>query len=190
MLFRSLTAFAALVAYAAAVPAHSLAWHALHDVTRTVLKEGKGPTPSHFHLVTVSYKGTLKSGKAFDSSKSFSFVLGKGDVIDCWDKGVAQMHVGETAKLSCPSETAGICDGSKPSRIHNEPLTSTGCVLHRSRGTSNSSPHTMPVVTSALPPSPQATGCSCAATSSVSILARACTWAIHPPTARPREPQV
>ena len=105
-MFRTLTAFAALVAYAAAVPAHSLAWHALHDVTRTVLKEGKGPTPSHFHLVTVSYKGTLKSGKEFDSSKSFSFVLGKGDVIDCWDKGVAQMHVGETAKLSCPSETA------------------------------------------------------------------------------------
>ena len=110
MMFRTLAAFAALVAYAAAVPAHSLAWHALHDVTRTVLKEGKGPKPSHFHLVTVSYKGTLKNGKehgkVFESSKSYSFVLGKGDVIDCWDQGVAQMHVGETAKLSCPSGTA------------------------------------------------------------------------------------
>jgi FKBP-type peptidyl-prolyl cis-trans isomerase len=49
-------------------------------------------------------------GTVFDSSvsrnKPFSFTLGKGQVIKCWDEGVAQMTIGSKATLTCPPEMA------------------------------------------------------------------------------------
>ena len=49
--------------------------------------------------------GTLTNGSQFDSSrdrgKPFKFKLGAGQVIKGWDEGVAQMSVGQRAKLTC-----------------------------------------------------------------------------------------
>ena len=54
--------------------------------------------------------GTLTNGKKFDSSKDrgkpFKFKIGKGQVIRGWDEGVAEMSVGERAKLTCSSDYA------------------------------------------------------------------------------------
>ena len=36
----------------------------------------------------------------------FKFKIGKGEVIKGWDQGVAQMCVGERARLTCPPEVA------------------------------------------------------------------------------------
>ena len=48
------------------------------------------------------------SGSKFDSSRDrgapFTFTIGVGQVIQGWDQGVAQMSLGERAKLTIPSE--------------------------------------------------------------------------------------
>ena len=54
------------------------------------------------------YTGWLLDGTKFDSSldrgKPLSFVLGKGQVIQGWDKGVQGMKVGGKRKLTVPPE--------------------------------------------------------------------------------------
>lgn len=66
----------------------------------SLVKSGTSPPPS----------GTLTDGKKFDSSRDrnspFSFRLGVGEVIRGWDEGVAQMSVGQRAKLTI---TPGTC---------------------------------------------------------------------------------
>ncbi|XP_073164952.1 peptidyl-prolyl cis-trans isomerase FKBP1A isoform X2 [Lepidochelys kempii] len=55
------------------------------------------PTPA------ISAAGMLEDGKKFDSSrdrnKPFKFVMGKQEVIRGWEEGVAQMSVGQRAKM-------------------------------------------------------------------------------------------
>lgn len=54
--------------------------------------------------------GTLTNGTKFDSSrdrgKPFKFEIGAGQVIRGWDEGVAQMSVGQRAKLTCSPDYA------------------------------------------------------------------------------------
>ena len=54
--------------------------------------------------------GTLENGSVFDSSrtrgKPFKFRVGKGEVIQGWDEGVAKMSVGERSKLICSPDYA------------------------------------------------------------------------------------
>jgi len=56
------------------------------------------------------YTGYLLDGTKFDSSRdrgqTFSFVLGKGQVIKCWDMGVAQLVKGQKAIFNCPADVA------------------------------------------------------------------------------------
>ncbi|TKS68391.1 12 kDa FK506-binding protein [Collichthys lucidus] len=60
--------------------------------------------------VTVHYVGTLTNGEQFDSSrkwgKPFEFNIGQSQVIRAWDKGVAQMSVGQLARLTCSLDYA------------------------------------------------------------------------------------
>ena len=69
---------------------------------------GSGPEAVRGKQVTVHYTGWLTDGKKFDSSKDrgapFSFGLGRGQVIDGWDQGVAGMKVGGKRKLTIPPE--------------------------------------------------------------------------------------
>lgn len=76
-----------------------------------VCKKKTGSTfPKNGHTVSVHYTGTLENGTKFDSSrdrnKPFKFTIGRGEVIRGWDEGVAQLSVGQRAKLICSPDYA------------------------------------------------------------------------------------
>ncbi|MCB9742105.1 MAG: FKBP-type peptidyl-prolyl cis-trans isomerase [Alphaproteobacteria bacterium] len=66
--------------------------------------------PKKGSTVRVHYTGTLLDGTKFDSSRDrgqpFEFRLGMGQVIRGWDEGVAQLSVGQRAKLTCTPDYA------------------------------------------------------------------------------------
>ncbi len=72
------------------------------------IKAGDGRAAAAGDTVNVHYVGTLADGTKFDSSRDrgrpFSFALGRGMVIQGWDKGVAGMQVGGVRKLTIPPE--------------------------------------------------------------------------------------
>jgi len=75
------------------------------------ISAGDGETfPKTGQTVVVHYTGTLEDGSTFDSSRDrgvpFKFKIGKGEVIRGWDQGVAQMSVGQRAKLVCSPDFA------------------------------------------------------------------------------------
>ena len=69
---------------------------------------GTGAEAVKGKTVSVHYTGWLTNGTKFDSSKDrnrpFDFGLGKGQVIQGWDDGVAGMKVGGKRKLTIPPE--------------------------------------------------------------------------------------
>uniref|UniRef100_UPI0037E74FC1 peptidyl-prolyl cis-trans isomerase FKBP1A-like n=1 Tax=Semicossyphus pulcher TaxID=241346 RepID=UPI0037E74FC1 len=76
-----------------------------------ILRPGDGKTfPQKGQTVSVHYVGTLTNGNKFDSSRdrseAFKFKIGSGQVIKAWDVGVAQMSVGELARLTCSPDFA------------------------------------------------------------------------------------
>lgn len=74
------------------------------------INSGSGPAPKTGDTVKVHYTGWLTDGTKFDSSvdrdEPFEFVLGTGQVIQGWDRGVATMRVGDKVKLTIPHELA------------------------------------------------------------------------------------
>uniref|UniRef100_A0A3Q2QQI6 peptidylprolyl isomerase n=1 Tax=Fundulus heteroclitus TaxID=8078 RepID=A0A3Q2QQI6_FUNHE len=66
--------------------------------------------PKKGQTCVVHYVGTLTDGTKFDSSrdrdKPFRFKIGRQEVIRGWDEGVAQMSVGQRAKLTCSPDYA------------------------------------------------------------------------------------
>ena len=69
---------------------------------------GTGAEAVNGKTVSVHYTGTLMDGKKFDSSldrgQPFKFELGKGQVIQGWEKGIVGMKVGGKRKLTIPPE--------------------------------------------------------------------------------------
>ncbi|MBE7412440.1 MAG: FKBP-type peptidyl-prolyl cis-trans isomerase [Leptospiraceae bacterium] len=78
------------------------------DLVIKDVKKGTGKEALKGNVVLVHYSGYLVNGTKFDSSvdrgKPFSFVLGTGEVIKGWDKGVAGMREGGKRKLTIPPE--------------------------------------------------------------------------------------
>ena len=71
---------------------------------------GAGQLVREGQLLSVHYIGTLENGVKFDSSldrgEPFQFVLGTGQVIKGWDKGLVGMRVGGKRHLVIPAEMA------------------------------------------------------------------------------------
>ncbi|XP_063317804.1 uncharacterized protein LOC134616750 [Pelmatolapia mariae] len=91
------------------------------------LRPGDGKTfPKQGSTVSVHYVGTLTNGKMFDSSRDrgspFQFKLGAGEVIRGWDEGVAQMSLGQVAKLTCSPDYAYGSRGYPPKIPANSTL--------------------------------------------------------------------
>lgn len=94
--------------------------------TKDLIK-GTGKEAKPGETVTVNYVGALyKNGKVFDASwkrhETFSFALGKGQVIVGWDKGVAGMRVGGRRELIIPAAEAYGTRGSPPTIPPNSTL--------------------------------------------------------------------
>jgi peptidylprolyl isomerase len=73
--------------------------------------EGDGEEASAGRVVEVHYAGVAWStGKEFDASwnrgDTFKFGLGKGQVIQGWDQGVAGMKVGGRRRITIPPNLA------------------------------------------------------------------------------------
>ena len=85
--------------------------------------------PKRGQTCVVHYTGMLEDGKKFNSSqdrnKPFKFVQGKQEVIRGWEEGVAQMSVGQRAKLS-PQTMPMVPLGTQASS-HQMPLSSLTC---------------------------------------------------------------
>lgn len=99
----------ALVAVSQAATAQSFSNQRLPSGVNVVHTQvGKGAMPVAGDTVTVNYRGILENGVEFDSSykrgEPISFPL--GNVIQCWQEGVQQMHIGGKASLACPAATA------------------------------------------------------------------------------------
>jgi FKBP-type peptidyl-prolyl cis-trans isomerase len=69
------------------------------------LKPGTGAEAVPGKRVTVHYAGWLTNGTKFDAS-TFTFLLGGGEVIAGWDKGIVGMKVGGQRKLIIPPKLA------------------------------------------------------------------------------------
>merc|ERR1712070_1093503 len=73
----------------------------------------------------MGYTGKLAAnGKVFDTTKGsgpFQFVMGQGEVIECWDKGFAEIPIGSKGTINCP-EAMGYGDKEKPGIPANSDL--------------------------------------------------------------------
>lgn len=86
------------------------------------VEAGSGSVVRRGSRVTVRYHGLLTNGKVFDTclkrGKPFSFVVGRGDVIRGWDRGVLGMKQGGKRKLMVPSHLGygrrGVASGRVP----------------------------------------------------------------------------
>jgi FKBP-type peptidyl-prolyl cis-trans isomerase len=90
--------------------------------TQIEVTVGTGATANTGNTVRVSYTGwvydaakTNGKGTQFDTSASYSFLLGAGNVIKGWDQGVVGMRVGGTRRLTIPPELA--YGGTSPSAL-------------------------------------------------------------------------
>ena len=74
------------------------------------IKVGTGAVAQTGQQIKVDYTGWLTNGKKFDSSvdagRPFQFTIGRGEVIQGWDEGVAGMKVGGKRQLRIPPELA------------------------------------------------------------------------------------
>jgi len=81
-----------------------------------VITAGSGASPKATDTVKVNYRGTLISGKEFDSSyarkEPAEFPLNM--VIPCWTEGVQLMKVGGKSQLVCPASIAYGESGAPP----------------------------------------------------------------------------
>ena len=73
-----------------------------------LVRSGQVRSGQSYYQVSCHYVLTLESGKKVDSSRDrgrpFMFTLGKKEVIEGWEQGIAQMSKGQRAKLTISSD--------------------------------------------------------------------------------------
>lgn len=95
-----------------------------HNVKVAIVKPTNGELPKYEDAVSVNYYGFYKDGKSFDSSykvgKPYSFVLGRGSVIQGWDIGIPSVPKGASAILDIPYPMAYGKKGSSVIPPHSD----------------------------------------------------------------------
>ena len=89
-----------------------------------IAQQGSGDPAGFGNSVEVNYRGFLLDDTEFDSSEgrgTFTFVLGRRDVIEGWDIGFQLLNKGTTAFLFIPS---GLAYGNSRGPANNLPLNS------------------------------------------------------------------
>ncbi len=85
-----------------------------------ITEPGEGPTANDGQYVSVSYAGYLEDLTNFDNSykrgSPYKLSLGRGSVIQGWDKGLVYLNKGAKAILDIPSDL-GYGAGGSPPRI-------------------------------------------------------------------------
>lgn len=87
-----------------------------------ISQAGDGDNAAFGNSVEVHYRGTLLDGTEFDNSEGrgpFTFVLGRGDVIQGWDVIYQNFNVGTQAVFFIPS---GLAYGNSRGPANNLPL--------------------------------------------------------------------
>ena len=78
------------------------------DFSYEIVLDGNGEVARKGMQVSVHYQGRLADGTVFDDSQKrgepISFILGSGQVIPGWEKGIVGMRVGEKRMLTIPPE--------------------------------------------------------------------------------------
>jgi peptidylprolyl isomerase len=82
-------------------------------VIKKDIKTGSGATVTNGKKITVKYTGKLVDGKVFDSG-SFTFTVGKNEVIAGFDAGVVGMKKGGVRNLTIPPQVGYGPMGSPP----------------------------------------------------------------------------
>ena len=84
------------------------AWVAVDRMARLIEEFGMGgPEARKGDKVLVHYTGVLKDGTQFDSSRGrepLDFIIGAGQVIQGWEKGLVGMKVGGKRRLVIPPQ--------------------------------------------------------------------------------------
>jgi FKBP-type peptidyl-prolyl cis-trans isomerase len=86
-----------------------------------VVQPGEGPAARSGDQVRVHYTGWLEDGRIFDNSRSrdpLVFQLGRGQVIQGWELGIAGMRAGERRRLLIPETLAYGSAGRGPIPPH------------------------------------------------------------------------
>lgn len=110
LVLQTLTLLFAMSAFAAESPIPEIKEiiNTRSGIKYTSYKEGTGASPGPTDTVIVNYRGTLPSGREFDSSyksgRPVQFQLDK--VIRCWTEGLQLMKIGGKAELECPAKLA------------------------------------------------------------------------------------
>lgn len=91
-----------------------------------ILEAGTGANAKNGETAIMNYVGMLPTGEIFDNSfkrgRTFDFELGRGAVIQGWDKGILELNVGAKALLDIPYAMAYGERGSPPSIPANQDL--------------------------------------------------------------------
>jgi peptidylprolyl isomerase len=78
----------------------------LEDIVEGEGEEARAGHIVEVHYVGVSYKTKQQFDASWDRGDTFKFGLGKGQVIQGWDRGVAGMKVGGRRKITIPPDLA------------------------------------------------------------------------------------
>lgn len=83
-----------------------------------VQREGQGERAKPGDIVRVLFKGMFFDGRVFDQALDpaapFTFRIGRGEIIDGWEEGIALMKVGEKCLLLVPYDLAYGSRGQPP----------------------------------------------------------------------------
>ena len=92
------------------------------DIVRGKGRPAKVGDNVRIHYVGVTFSTGEEFGASWDTARPYSLQLGRGDVIDGWDKGIVGMREGGRRQLTIPPELGYGAAGDPPDIGPNETL--------------------------------------------------------------------